>query len=70
MKVCCFKEKRLQTCADCDDFSSCAVLQDWYKKAGGGYGYYKKSALYIRRHGYDSFIEIADGWKNAYGKLT
>jgi len=62
-------KKRLETCADCDDFPSCETLQNWYRKAGGKYRRYRESAEYIREHGYESFIEIADGWKDSRGRL-
>jgi hypothetical protein len=70
IKVCCMRERQLQTCVDCDEFSSCATLQNWYKKAGGKYQCYKKSGEYIREHGYESFVKVADRWKDSCGKLT
>ncbi len=69
IKVCCLRERQLQTCTDCEDFPSCALLQTWYNKAGGKYGRYKKSANYIRKHGYEAFVAIADEWKDASGRL-
>jgi hypothetical protein len=63
------KEKQLQTCADCDMFSSCPILQNWYGKKAWKYQRYKKSAAYIREHGYGEFIKVANGWKDACGKL-
>jgi hypothetical protein len=69
MKLCCMKDKQLQTCTDCDEFSSCAILQNWYGKKAWKYQRYKKSAEYIRKHGYEEFVTIADGWKDASGKL-
>jgi hypothetical protein len=60
---------QVQTCADCSDFSSCAIIQEWYKKKAAKYHRYKISAEYIRQHGYDSFLKIADGWTNAVGRL-
>jgi len=45
------------------------MLQDWYKKPGGKYRRYGKSADYIRKHGYESFLAIADEWNNACGRL-
>ena len=69
MKVCCMREKQLQTCADCDEFSACELLQKWYKKAGGKYQRYRDSGEFIRRNGYDAFVKIADNWKDSRGKL-
>ena len=70
IKVCCMRERQLQTCADCDEFSFCAILENWYKKASGKYQRYKKSGEYIREHGYESFVKVADRWKDSCGKLT
>ena len=69
MKVCCLVERRLDTCADCNDFPTCDILQPWYEKKGDKYQRYKKSAQYIREHGYESFLKIANTWKDASGKL-
>ena len=69
MKVCCFKEKGLDTCADCPDFSSCEILSDFYGKKGHKYKKYKQSIEFIIKNGYGEFQKQADEWKNAYGKL-
>ena len=69
IKVCCMTEQKQATCADCRRFSSCAVLNAWYAKNGAKYKRYKKSAEFIRRHGYEEFVQIADQWKDASGKL-
>jgi hypothetical protein len=63
------RERQLQTCANCKDFSSCRILQNWYQKAGGKYQRYKKSADFIRNQGYDRFVEIAHQWKDSCGTL-
>jgi len=36
MKVCCFKDKRLETCADCRDYP-CKILQEFWSKKGWKY---------------------------------
>jgi len=69
MKLCCFKEKKLQTCADCNDFGSCAVIQHWYLKTGPKYQRYKEALEYIQIKGYNDFLKIAEDWKDASGKL-
>ena len=69
IKVCCMTKKRLQTCADCNEFSSCATLETFYLKAAGKYRRYKESAEYIRHHGYEKFIEVAETWNDSRGKL-
>lgn len=69
MKVCCFKEKQLSTCADCQDYQSCSIIQTWLNKSGYKYKKYKESIEHIISFGYDSFLEKADQWQNQYGKL-
>ena len=67
IKVCCI-EKGLNTCADCDAYSTCDTIQGFYGKKSYKYKKYKQATLYIREMGYNSFLEVADGWKNQYGK--
>ena len=69
IKVCSMRDHDHQTCADCGEFDYCETLQTWYESAGGSRRRYRRSADFIRRHGYDRFIKIADGWKDAAGKL-
>lgn len=69
MKVCCIK-KQLQTCADCDDYSSCEIVQGFYNKNGCKYKKYKEATSYIRAHGYSNFLKIANGWKRQYGNYN
>jgi|SRR3989304_7539610 len=69
MKVCCFKEKKLETCADCPDYSECKIIQHFYSKNGYKYKKYKQSIEFIRENGYSRFIKLANGWKSPYGKL-
>jgi hypothetical protein len=68
MKLCCFRDKGFETCADCPNFDSCELIQGWYEK---GYIYKKcrQSIEFIREKGYDKFIEIAKNWKHCIGKL-
>lgn len=67
MKVCCVNKKHY-SCADCKEYKSCLLLNEFYEKNGYKYLKYAQATEYIRQKGYDSFIEIADKWKNAYGK--
>ena len=69
MKVCCFGERGLITCADCPDYSACGIIQGFFSKSGYKYKRYRQSIEFIRKHGYAKFIEIANGWKGAYGRL-
>ena len=69
MKVCCFKERRLETCADCPDYPSCPTIQNFHSKRPYKYKKYKQSIEFIRKNNYARFIQIPNCWKNAYGKL-
>lgn len=67
MKVCCIKKEYI-TCGDCSEYSTCEILQGFYHKNGYKYEKYKQATEYIRQNGYEKFLEVADKWKNAYGK--
>ena len=69
MKICCYKEKNLETCADCPEYETCTILSEFYAKNGYKYKKYQQSIEFIRTHGYAKFLEIADRWKGAYGKF-
>lgn len=69
MKICCFKERKLETCADCPDFDSCKIIARFYEKNGFKYKKYKQSVEFIRKNGYSEFFKLADTWKGPYGKL-
>ncbi len=67
IKVCCIK-KGFNSCADCNQFSSCDIIQGFYKKNGYKYKKYKEAIEFIWSNGYAKFIKIADKWKIQYGK--
>ena len=69
MKVCCFKVKKLQTCADCSDYPTCKIINSFHDKSGVKYKKYKQSMEFIRKQGYSKFIKLANEWKRPYGKL-
>jgi len=66
IKICCFKEKQLQTCADCSNYP-CNVLEEFFNK---GRTKYRKQVDFIRNQGYNEFLENADQWKGPSGKLN
>lgn len=68
-KNCCFRDKKLETCADCTEYSSCELIHSFYSKNGFKYKKYKQSIEHIRVNGYLAFLELADKWKGPYGKL-
>jgi hypothetical protein len=68
IKVCCFREKKLETCADCQTFP-CQILTMFWSKNGSKYKQYKKQVEFIRQNGYEKFLKNADTWKGPRGKL-
>ncbi len=69
IKLCCFRDRRLETCADCADYASCALIGGFYNKNGYKYKKYRQSIEYIRKNGYPDFIRLADAWSGPYGRL-
>ncbi|OPZ90454.1 MAG: hypothetical protein BWY74_02324 [Firmicutes bacterium ADurb.Bin419] len=67
IKVCCVKMQH-KSCADCVEYSACTILNEFYDRNGYKYGKYKQATEYIKENGYDTFLNIADNWKNAHGK--
>jgi hypothetical protein len=67
IKVCCMG-RGYTSCADCPDFADCAILSGFFGKKGYKYRKYREAIEFIRRTGYAKFLEIADTWKNAYGR--
>jgi hypothetical protein len=68
IKVCCFVERKLETCADCPDYP-CEVLEVFWDKKGWKYKQYKKQLEFIKHDGYQEFLRIANTWKGPRGKL-
>ena len=62
-------ERKLETCADCHDYP-CAILEAFWNKTGWKYKQYKKQLEFIKQNGYDRYLNNADKWKRAYGKLA
>ena len=69
IKVCCFKEHALTSCADCGQYDKCELIKSFHGGNGAKYKKYKQSVEFIRQHGYGRFLELSAGWKNAYGRL-
>jgi hypothetical protein len=69
VKKCCFRDKKYETCADCNNFDSCNYMENWYKKGKGKYRAYKKYIDFIKENGYTKFIEIANAWKSHFGEI-
>jgi hypothetical protein len=69
IKVCCLKDRGLETCADCASYPACEIIQGFYARNSYKYKRYQRSIAFIREKGYPLFIALADGWKGPYGKL-
>ena len=63
------QRKKLETCADCPDYSTCKIILKFHSKNGYKYKKYKQSIEFIRRNGYEKFLNNAKDWKRAYGRL-
>jgi hypothetical protein len=70
IKVCCFRDRQFETCADCNEYSTCKIIHGWYGKNGYKYGKYRQSMEFIRKNGYEKFLHFADVWKGPYGKIS
>jgi len=68
IKVCCFRNKGLETCADCTELQ-CEILRTFWSKKGWKYEQYRKQLEFIRKNGYEAFLKNANGWKGPLGKL-
>ena len=69
IKVCCFRDNRFDTCADCSELESCSIIGSWYARNGYKYKKYKEAIEFIKKNGYSKFIKLANEWRNAYGRL-
>jgi hypothetical protein len=67
IKVCCMT-KGYRSCADCPEIETCGIMKEFFGKNGYKYKKYKEAIEFIRKNGYDAFLEIADTWTNAYGR--
>jgi hypothetical protein len=67
MKVCCFKERKFETCADCPDYSTCKIIHGFYDKRGYKYKKYKQSIEFIRKNGIQILNRLMnDGWNGKW----
>ncbi|HPQ72040.1 MAG TPA: DUF3795 domain-containing protein [bacterium] len=70
VKRCCLaKLPTDQTCADCPEFADCPTLAAFHNKKGYKYAKYRKALDFIRLHGYEAFLNVADNWRGPLGKL-
>ena len=69
IKLCCFRNRGLETCSDCVDYPACDVIRGFQDKSGTKYKKYRQALDFIRAHGYPEFIRVAEDWHGPYGKL-
>lgn len=67
MKKCCLS-KAQETCADCRDYSECAILGEFFGKKGYKYVKYREALDFIRANGYEAFLKKTEGWSVQYGR--
>jgi len=69
VKKCCFRDNNYDTCADCQLFPTCSIMENWYNKGHGKYEAYRIFIEFIKERGYAEFVKAACNWKNFFGKL-
>ena len=69
IKLCCFRDEKFDTCADCSKLESCKIIHSFHDKSGYKYKKYRQAMEFIKKNGYSKFIRLANKWKGAYGKL-
>lgn len=52
MKLCCFRDNKLETCADCSEYLECDTINNFYGKNRYKYKKYKQNTVFIRKKGY------------------
>ena len=67
IKLCCFEERKLETCVECPDYLSCKLIRDRFR--GCQLDKCLESITFIKKKGYTKFINIADRWKGSSGNL-
>jgi hypothetical protein len=70
IKLCCFRDKNIETCADCNEYKTCQIIKSFHDKSGVKYRKYKEAIDFIKKHDYKEFLKQADNWKGPFGKLT
>jgi hypothetical protein len=69
VKLCCFRDRGFETCADCPDYPACNIMFSFHDKSGYKYKKYKQSIEFIREKGYAEFLKVASNWKGPYGRF-
>ena len=69
IKICCYRDKQLITCADCEDLEECTLIPKRFKPGTYSFKKCRECLTFIKVKGYLPYIEEADNWKTHYGKL-
>ena len=69
IKLCCLKEKEYETCADCEEFSTCDKIITRFGKEKYNFKKCMQFLEFIKKNGYSKFTKIAKNWKGPYGKI-
>jgi hypothetical protein len=69
IKICCFKDNKLETCSDCVKYSNCSIFNNRFKSGSYSHKKYQEALFFINNHGYDEFIQMASNWKSSTGKF-
>jgi hypothetical protein len=67
IKICCMRNNFV-SCADCREYCSCNIIQDFHSKNGYKYKKYREAITFIKENGYDKYLKIANKWSKQYGK--
>lgn len=68
LKLCCFRDRNLETCAVCPDYP-CILIDEHFPKTGWKYKQTRRQLEFIREYGYNRFLKIANKWQDCRGKL-
>jgi hypothetical protein len=69
IKLCCFRDRKLDTCADCAEIETCGIINKFFNKGPPEYKGYRQSIEYIRTQGRQKFLSKAEKWTKRYGEL-
>ncbi len=69
IKLCCFRDNKFDSCAECSKFSNCEIFFGRFKIGTRDNKKYQESLAFIKKNGYLKFIKLADNWKGPCGKL-
>ncbi len=69
IKICCLKEKKLTSCAECKEFNDCKTFNSKFKIGTRNNKKCIEILNFIKDKGYDEFLLRTKTWTNHTGKL-